>query len=97
MGIHDRDWYKDEMKKRAAKTGPFSFDRPKARRSSPPEPHEWPAWLVALAWILVFGAVLALIQFFVVKPRKQPASADQGISIRLPDCSSVASGLCVKR
>lgn len=109
MGLHDRDWYQEEMRKKAggthaessahrqSKTPPQRDEGPTKvymGLGTPPEPHEWPWWLVAFVWLLVFAAAFVVASLVLERraSRAVPASAPSA----LPSCSSVPSGPCVK-
>lgn len=104
MGIHDRDWYRDQHKAKADRPDPgkqasynprlFRSDRASVERPSPPEPHHWPTWAVVLIWmfIAVFAAVIA---DRLNTNRKAMADLERQL-MNLKDCDYVASGPCMK-
>lgn len=92
MGYQDRDWYRESGKaKQKATYNPRMFRR---ARSSPPEPHEWPTWIVVVAVLVAFAVAVVLAKRYLDGKPLIPRSSVH--TIQLPSCSAVASGPCFK-
>lgn len=73
MGIHDRDWYRDEMRQReglgrsSSPSGSGPVRRVEVRRSTYERYRNsqrggWPTWAIVIFWAFVFGLVLGLFR-----------------------------------
>jgi hypothetical protein len=67
MSIHDRDWYREELRRREAAYSPKQFREPSAQPPCRPEEpaftlpdperqaprKQWPVWFAVLVWGLI--------------------------------------------